>query len=261
MTNWYFNLPLWLSTALVIVASVALSLGGHLVARAVLRRAAPRQETELAVTLMVVSAPIIGIMLAFSAVQVWEEYRQAEQAVSAEAASTSELYRGLTAYGDESRPARQALVTYVRSVVNDEWPILATERQRSPKTGAAMARLYEAIAAIEPATPRQTVIYGEAFKKLDEMAEHRRGRLLAATSTLPAIFWLVVLIGSATIVGYTVVFPATRANQLLIAGLAVSLGLIFVFILDVQDPYTGRVAVSPREMQDLLPMFERIESQ
>jgi hypothetical protein len=121
--------------------------------------------------------------------------------------------------------------------------------------------LYEAIAAIEPATPRQTVIYGEAFKKLDEMVEHRRARLLAATSTLPAIFWLVVLIGSATIVGYTVVFPATRANQVLIAGLAVSLGLIFVFILDVQDPYTGRVAVSPSEMQDLLPMFERIESQ
>jgi len=260
MANWYFNLPLWLSTSMVLVACVGLGLGGHVAARAVLRRVAPQQETELAVTLMVVTAPIIGIMLAFSAVQVWEEYRQADQAVSAEAAATSELYRDLTAYGPDSRPARQALIAYVRSVVNDEWPRLAIERDRSPKTGAALVRLYEAIAAIEPATPRQTVIYGEAYKKLDEMVEHRRARLLAATSALPTIFWLVVLIGSAIIVGYAVVFPATPANQLLIAGLAVSIGLIFVFILDVQDPYTGQVAVSPSEMQGLLPLFEQLDA-
>jgi hypothetical protein len=261
VADWYFDLPMWLSTGLVLGACVIVCVGGHLAGRAVLPKkkpTTPRQETELAVALMTVTATFIGIMLAFSAVQVWQDFGDADRAVSAEAAATAQLYRDLSAYGEESRPARQALTAYVRSVIRDEWPSMAKDGEMSQTTAAALVRVFEAIAAIEPGTPRKTVIYGEAYKKLNEVVEHRRARLLAARATLPALFWLVVLIGSAIIVGYTVVFPATPTNLLLIAGLAVSLGLIFVFILDVQGPFSGRVAVSASEMQGLLPLFEKL---
>ena len=260
MTDWYFTLPFWLSTALVLGGCVAVGVGGRLAAAALLPKRTPRLDTELAAVLMTVTATFIGIMLAFSAVQVWEAFREADQAVAAEAESAAQLYRDLRAYGEGSRPARQALTAYAHSVVDDEWPRMATDGVASPKTAAALVRVFDALASVEPVTPRQTVIYDEALTKLNAVVEHRRTRLLAAHTTLPALFWVVVLIGSAIIVSYTVTYPATPLNLLLIAGLSVSLGLIFVFIIDVQHPFDGWVSISPAEMQGLPALFAQLDA-
>ena len=75
--------------------------------------------------LMGVVAAFIGIMLAFAAVQVWDDYSQAEKAVALEAASVSQLYRDLTVYGDDAAPARRGRCkTYVQTCLQDEWPKL-----------------------------------------------------------------------------------------------------------------------------------------
>jgi ABC-type multidrug transport system fused ATPase/permease subunit len=244
---------------LVLGVCVALGVGGRLLAAALLPRRTPRLDTELAAVLMTVTATFIGIMLAFSAVQVWEAYRQADQAVAAEAESAAQLYRDLRAYGDGSSDARQALAAYVHSVIEDEWPRMARDGVMSPKTAAALVQVFNSLASIEPATPRQTVIYDESLSKLNAVVEHRRTRLLAAHTTLPPLFWIVVLIGSAIILGYTATYPATPLNLMLIAGLAVSLGLIFVFIIDVQHPFDGWVAISPTEMQSLPGLFAQLD--
>ena len=89
------------------------------------------------------------------------------------------------------------------------------------------------------------------------MVDHRRTRLIASRADLPVLFWLVVLAGSAIIVGYTFVYPANWANELIIAGLAVSLGLIF---LAVAHPFAGTYRVDARELRDLLPLFERLSA-
>jgi len=259
MPDWIANMPMWLSTLVVLAACVIVCVGGHLILRAVLPGKRRSDEAELAVALMTVSAAFIGIMLAFSAVQVWQEYGDADKAVSEEAAAAAQLYRLLDVYGDDARPARRALAVYVRSAVQDEWPRMA-QGEGSPRTADALADVFDAMAKIQPETPHQTVIYGEAFKKLDEVVEQRRTRLIAAHTALPGLFWVVVLIGSAIIVGYTVAFPSTPMNLLLIAGVAVSLGLVFVFILDVEYPFDGLVSVTPAEMQGLTPLFEKLES-
>jgi ABC-type multidrug transport system fused ATPase/permease subunit len=251
---------MWLSTALVLGVCVAVSVGGRLAAVLLLPKKMPRLDTELASVLMTVTATFIGIMLAFSAVQVWEAFRQADQAVAAEAESAAQLYRDLRAYGEESRPARQALDGYARSVVVDEWPRMKKDGVMSPKTADALVRVFDAMASMEPVTPRQTVIYDTALTKLNHVVEHRRTRLLAAHTTLPALFWVVVLIGSAIIVAYTGTYPATPLNLLLITGLALSLGLIFVFIIDVQHPFDGWVAITPAEIQGLPALFAQLEA-
>jgi ABC-type multidrug transport system fused ATPase/permease subunit len=260
VSDLYFSLPMWLSTALVLGVCVAVGVGGRLAAAVLLRTRTPRLDTELASVLMTVTATFIGIMLAFSAVQVWEAFREADQAVAAEAESAAQLYRDLRAYGEESRPARQALTAYATSVVDDEWPRMKKDGVMSPKTADALVRVFDALASVEPATPRQTVIYNEALTKLNAVVEHRRSRLLAAHTTLPALFWVVVLIGSAIIIAYTATYPATPLNLLLIAGLAVSLGLIFVFIIDVQHPFDGWVSISPDEVRGLPSLFAHLEA-
>jgi Protein of unknown function (DUF4239) len=257
MLDAYLNLPLWLSSILVLGLAVTIGVGGHLVVRALIPKRMPKQETELAVALMGVVAAFIGIMLAFAAVQVWEDYGTADKAVAQEAAAISELYRDLTVYGDETAKARQTVKAYVHAVVDDEWPRLA-KGEPGPKAVEALILLYRDVAAIQPKTPRDTVIYSEVFKKLNEVVEHRRTRMIAARAALPGLFWLVVATGAGVIVAYTFVFPATPMNLLIIAGLAVALGLIFMFILDVDHPFAGAYRVDDRELRDLIPLFEKI---
>src|SRR4051812_23056231 len=116
MMDFYFGLPLWQSSALILGLSVLICIGGHVLVRSLLPKRIPKQETELAVALMGVIAAIIGIMLAFAAVQVWDDYGHADESVALEAASISELYRDLTVYGEATVPARAQLKAYVHAV-------------------------------------------------------------------------------------------------------------------------------------------------
>jgi hypothetical protein len=257
MLDFYLNLPIWLGAMLVLGTAVVICVGGHVLVRRLAPNAAPKQETEYAVALMAVVGAFIGIMLAFAALQVWEDYAEADAAVAHEAASLSELYRDLSVYGDETLKARDAEKAYVRAVLQDEWPRLA-HGESGPKAVAALIQLYREAGALQPADARQTVLYGEIFKQLNEVVQHRRERTVASRAALPGLFWAVVLIGSAVIVGFTFVFPATRVNALLTAGLAISLGLIFIFILSVDHPFAGRYAVDNKELRDLLPLFDQI---
>jgi hypothetical protein len=257
MVDFYFTLPGWLSSIVVLGTAVIVCVGGHWIVRKLIPRSAPKQETELAVALMGVVAAFIGIMLAFAAVQVWDDYGQADKAVAQEAASISQLYRDLTVYGDETLSARSSVKNYVRQVLEDEWPRLA-HGEPGPKTVAALITMFDEVGRIQPQTSRQTVIYGEVFKKLNDVVAYRRARMITARAELPGLFWIVVLAGSGIIVAFTFVYPATPLNSLIIAGLAVSLGLIFMFILDVNRPFAGAYSVDKKEIADLLPLFDKI---
>jgi len=257
MLDFYFSLPLWASAILVLGFALVIGVGSHLLVQWIFRRLPDMGETKLADAVMGVVASFIGIMLAFSAVQVWEDYGTADKAVAQEASAISELYRDMAVYGDETLPSRASVRTYVHAVLEDEWPRLA-HGEPGPKAGAALIQLYRDIGHIEPKSNRDTVMYGEIFKKLNEVTQYRRARMIAARAALPALFWIVVVIGSCILVGYTFVYPATLQNSLIIAGLAVSLGLIFMFILDVDHPFAGAYSVDHQEISDLLPLFDRV---
>ncbi|MCR5877239.1 DUF4239 domain-containing protein [Phenylobacterium sp. J367] len=253
------SLPFWGLAALVMGASLVICVGGHQFARWVLPKRAKEGEdaTELATAIMQVVAAFIGIMLAFAAVEVWQDYQTADDAVAHEAAATAELYRDLTTYGPETIPARAKVRAYVNSVLHDEWPNL-THGAASPKTAAALAEIFREFGRIEPETNRQTAIYAEAFGKLNEVVGLRRERLITSRSELPPMFWGVILMGTMVMVGYTFVFKPTIPNSIIIAGLSVSLGLIFLFILSVERPYAGQFSVDSEEIRGLLELFDSL---
>ena len=258
MIDLFFSLPDWLSTILVIVGAVGLSIGGHMIARKITPRAS-KEETDLCVALMGVVAAFIGIMLAFAAVQVWDDYGQAEKAVALEASSISQLYRDLSVYGDDARPARAMVRTYVQDILTDEWPKLE-HGQAGAKTAQGLILVFNEVGKIQPQTSREGVVYGEIFKNLNEVVGYRRARLITARSELPGLFWAVVLAGSAVIVAFTFVFPVTRTNSMVIGGLAFSLALIFLFILDVNRPFQGTYRVDDAEIRGLPAVFDQVDA-
>src|SRR3982751_4798271 len=133
MLDFLLGLRLWQLTLVVLGIALAIGLGFCVGIRKVFRLSPTSQQADLAIDLMQVTSTYIGILLAFTGVLAWQDFRDADTAVESAAAVTSLLYRDLAAYGPETDPARAALRAYVHSVVVDAWPLLR-EGKRSPVT-------------------------------------------------------------------------------------------------------------------------------
>lgn len=255
MTELFYRLPIWLATILVLCTALAVGLGSSFGLRRLFRLHTTDDDSETAVSLMQVVAAYIGILIAFAGVQVWQDFADAEHAVHREAASAAQLYRDLATYGPETLGARAELRSYVASIVRDEWPLLP-QGKASGSTEVALARLFNGMGRIRPKDSRDSTIYTEAFSNLNDLVELRRDRLIHSESGMPLILWIVGLFGSVLIVSYTATFKPTRTNILMISGISVALGLVFLFILIVDRPYMGEYSVSNAELSALPGKFD-----
>ena len=258
MIDLFYGLPIWLLTIVVLGLSLVIGLGASLGLRRVFWLKPSDDEVETAVSLMQVVAAYIGILIAFAGVEVWQDFAEAENAVHREAATAAQLYRDLSTYGSETAEARQDLRSYVTSIVTDEWPLLA-KGDPSPATEDALFTLFDSIGRIRPADGRDSAIFAEVFSNLNRLVELRRDRLIHSRSGMPLILWIVGLVGSVLIVAYTATFPQTRTNRMMIAGISVALGLVFLFILIVDRPFTGAYQVENDELTELPAKFDLLD--
>src|SRR5690242_17122853 len=85
MVEFFYSLPIWLTTILVLGLSLTVGLGASLGLRRLFHLRPSDDEVETAVSLMQVVAAYIGILIAFAGVQVWQDFTSAENAVHEEA--------------------------------------------------------------------------------------------------------------------------------------------------------------------------------
>jgi len=258
MVDFFYSLPVWAATVLILGVSLAVGLASSFGLRRVLRLQSSEDDRDHAVSLMQVVAAYIGILIAFAGVQVWQDFSDAQNGVHREAAAAAELYRDLNTYGAETKPQKQALRAYMESIVRDEWPLLA-EGQGSPKTEIALFQLFHGMGEIRPKDERDSTIFAEAFSNLNDLVGLRRDRLIHSTSGMPMILWIVGLVGSVLIVAYTSTFKPSPTNVLMISGISLALGLVFLFILIVDRPYKGAFSVDASEMSSLPAKFDLLD--
>lgn len=258
MVDFFYSLPIWAATLLILSLALAIGLASSFGLRRVLKLQSSEDDREHAVSLMQVVAAYIGILIAFAGVQVWQDFSDAQNGVHREAAAAAELYRDLNTYGPETLPQKQALRAYVESIVNDEWPQLSNG-QPSPRTEIALFRLFQGMGKIHPKDNRDEVIYAEAFSNLNDLVGLRRDRLIHSESGMPIILWVVGMVGSILIVSYTATFKPSRTNVMMISGISLALGLVFLFILIVDRPYKGAFSVDRSEMAGLTAKFDLLD--
>jgi len=258
MTELYYSVPGWVSTLLVLGLSVVIGIGSSVGLQILFKLKPTDEEKEIAINLMQVVAAYIGIMLAFASVVVWQHFADAEVAVHQEAATAAELYRDLTAYGPESQAARDDLRTYIGSILSDEWPSLG-EGKASVATENALGRLFQEVGRIDPEDNRDSAIYEESFSKLNELVVIRRDRIIASKTSIPLIFWLVGLAGSIVTIAYASAFSRSRYNLAMISGASMTLGLVFLFILHVDQPFKGQFRIPSDDFRELSATFDRLD--
>lgn len=249
---WLYDMPTWLLGVVVIGATVIACAGGFLLIHRIVPGDRSENSDDLVVAFVSVVCAFHSLLIAFSAVLVWQDFQDSEQAVAVEANTAADVFRDLGLYGGATaQNAQQLLVQYVRTVVEEEWPLMA-DGQELPKAQTLLNQVFATAGSLDPQTPRQQVIFAEMFRHLNELMDNRHERLHDAQSAMPGMFWAIVLIATVLLIAYTGLLPLTRVNLAMVAGLAAAIGIIFFFIVAMDHPFAGETGVEPAPFTELL---------
>ena len=110
-----------------LVAAVGVSVGVVLLAVWLIRRTVPATSegfhAEISAPMVGVVAALFGLLLAFVIVIAYQNFLEADANVSREADSLASIVRDSQAFPEPGgENVRRAVATYVRAVVDDEWP-------------------------------------------------------------------------------------------------------------------------------------------
>ncbi|MBT8558552.1 DUF4239 domain-containing protein [Polynucleobacter paneuropaeus] len=204
-------------------------------------------EKEFLIAIQSGLVALSAIVLSFSLVLVITNYDHADANVAAEAARINDVDRLIHQYGDPKlNHIRADIRTYANSILEDEWPKLQTQEEGA-ETANLFANIAEKIGRMNPTTPRETVIYSELLRKLDDSVEMRETRLESAHIGLHGIYWTVniaILFGVLFMSALGLILNKWLTAIGISMELAALVGLMtLVFICD--HPFEGTVSVKP----------------
>jgi hypothetical protein len=95
--------------------------------------------------------------------------------------------------------------------------------------------------------------------KVNDLVDLRHDRIVDSRDGIPPILWMIGLVGGLLTVAYASAFTPTRYNVFMTAGIAVTLGMVFLFILTVDYPFKGEFSVSNEAIAELPAGFDRLD--
>lgn len=245
-------------SSLIVLGSIALAL---LLLRQ-LRRVWPPQRrkphNDLIAWQIGFLATSYAVIVAFMISDVWRDYQDTEINAEGEANSLILLYRMSDGVPAVSCAQLKALTRhYADSMITDEWP--AMSKGTPVNTGMQLIQsMWKTAIRIQPQTRGEQVALDNILKELSSLAEHYRIRHHQSHNKMPAVFWLILILGGAVIVAYTCLLGVEddrmHAVQVVTTTLIVSLSL--VAIADVDEPFRGSIHIPPDAFQFALKSFD-----
>jgi hypothetical protein len=197
---------------------------------------------------------IYAVILGFSVIFLWEQYHDAEMVADREASQLSNLHRLAQALPEDRQDVFSlSLEKYCRLVIDEEWPLM-DQRKPSAKTHEQLLDIWRKGQALDPGTEREKIILDKIVDTLSNLDDARRGRLLAARSSLPKPLWFVLIAGAALTIGFSYLFGIRNAiaHTVITIFLAASIGLGLFLIAALEGPFSGSLRLPPEAFTAVL---------
>ncbi|QGM99525.1 DUF4239 domain-containing protein [Methylocystis parvus] len=191
-------------------------------------------------------AALYGILLGLLAVEAYQDFSAAKDAVSKKALVFATLYHDLNGFPMPLREElQQDLHDYAVEAVETHWPkdpYAPTATGSSPTLRRMMSRLLN----FQPSNKTEDVVYAETFRQVNVMIEQRRLLLSAESAGIPAPLWSVVYLGAFLYMLLMCLFDMEAHVHLLLGvTTAVFLGAVVFLIAALDNPFRGGVTVDP----------------
>jgi hypothetical protein len=247
----------------IMVAAVCLSLAVTVLAVWLIRRAVPVTRdgfhAEVSGSMLGVVAAVFGLLLAFVIVIAYQNFIEADDNASREAAALSAIVRDSAALPEPGGSnVRRAVGVYVRSVVDDEYPRMR-DGTDSDAALAGLDGIYTAFRTVEPRSAEQKAFNVDAIQQLNDALDARRNRIQSAVGGLPWDIAILILFSSFVVVAYAVLVgsPSFWFHLLGPGAIAAVVAVSLVVLVDLSYPFSGDFAIPPDDFQTgaLAPFF------
>lgn len=250
----------WFWSLLLVVVLPALAVGGALLVRRAIGPDILARNNDVAGFIYAVIGVTYAVLLGFTAIIVWEQFRKAQEGAEVEANALVDLYRNAQVFpADVRRQVESRLRDYARLVVEEEWPAMAAGKS-SPQTWDAYNLLWRTYQEFNPQDGHQLTWYDESVQRLNLLGDQRRNRLLALRSGVPAVMWVVLLGAGAVTIAFSFLFGThnVRAQALMTAALALTIGIVLLSILALEQPFAGITRIRPEAFEQVQGIFNRL---
>src|SRR5580698_3861014 len=186
-----------------------------------------------------------AVILGFMLYTVWTAYGAAQVNVDLEANALRDLYRTAEGLPEPQRTQfKLEARTYADAVIDHDWPEMADGKvpEGSHLIDEAMWRT---AMTIKPGSQTEVIYTNHLLSQLATLTEHRRTRMLQTVYSLPAIFWVVLVVGGIVTVLSAATFGArnTALHAFQVLSFTLLVTLVLLAIGDVNLPFQGWVHI------------------
>jgi hypothetical protein len=253
----------FLAPLLFVFAVSGAAVAGLLFVRRRLNPASLSKHNDVAGAIFSIVGTLYAVLLAFVVIIVWEAMGTADERAALEAGTLGDVIRDTSfLQSPEREEMRKHLHEYTQAIIDDEWAAM-NDGGSSPRVWDAADRIFETFSTFTPETPRDINVHGEMLRRLNDLSDHRRLRLLSATNKGPALMWGLLIIGGVITLGFSYFLGVERerAHALMVGALAAMIGLTLYLIIAIDHPYGGVISVEPDAFRLAIGEVERGISQ
>lgn len=198
---------------------------------------------------------MFGVLLVFTLIGLWQQYHHAVDNAVKEGNAAFDLYRDICLYPDtfQIQPVFDSHLHFIDSVIHDEYPAMH-QMKRVQKTQRAMDNLWANIVKIQPKTQQEQALYSMMLADLKNLSQLRDIRLFDMQSSLPRIFWVVIIIGAVVSISFAIFLGVEKSwiHAVVTSMLAVSLATTIFLIIEMDYPFLGELSAWPSSYVNIL---------
>ncbi len=248
----------FVSGFIVTIIIVAASLVGLFFARKWNSKDDWQSQHEITDPYSQIVAMLFAVLIGFMVADAMQRFTIARQTVQQEASSLGNVFRLANGLPAENCHQVRALCTqYAYEVIVDEWPMLA-EKKDSDKAWKIYKDIWTRCTEYEPTTQRQSNAQSQLLESMMSMGDSRRLRVEALHAGLPAVLWVVLVVGGVATIIFTYFFAAHNLKvQVVMVGIVSLVVCLNLFLLaSYDDPFSGDVMVTPSAFETQLRLFK-----
>ncbi len=249
-----YQYPVWWVGLTIALLGIVLAVVVELSVRRVVSFEFRRRHNDVAAAMLSIIGVTYAVLLAFVAMLAWEGFNRAQAASSAEAGLVRDIADTASGLPEPERSAfRSDITDYARVVVTVEWPAQAAGRP-SDGAGDYLDALNLKSVGLRPSTIAEGNLQAQLLQSLTRLQDARQERMLAAGTTIPAIVWVVLLLGGGLTIGFAS-FLGVESLAMhfgMSSALAVSGALVLILIVALSNPFRGDFRVSAAPFQRVL---------
>ena len=244
---------------LVVSISVLVAVAGLVLVQRLVPPTTRKRHNDVAGFIYAVVGVSYAVLLGLVIIAVWEDFAEARDDADREASELAEVFWLAHQLPEaEGVHIQEQARSYAEVVVEEEWPLMKEEGQASPRAWELLDEIRQSLQDLEVSTAADEVLYQQGLQRVHDVNDARRSRLLDAEEGIPAIMWVVLVVGGVIVVGFTYLFgmDSSLVHTLMVAAVAGVIALALFTVATLDYPFGSGVQVGPDAFELILWRFE-----